>query len=130
MIGNLACCGVKEMQNIARHRTPEAILQAFCENRFAIQTDDSYIGPVGNGKLRAAHFLFTQAGEGPRNHYGYDLEYYIRENNLGLVMRTEPKRNPNSRRMLVAFIWTPDEKRLKTWWKQHPMTPVVTVYGG
>lgn len=100
---NFACCGLREINWLSEHRTPESAL--FSLSGFALQKDRKW-----------RHAIFTQAGRG---RYGDRLKAYILQHQLGSVVESPGEVNPNSGRVLKAFIWTINWTAVDAWMKAH-----------
>lgn len=97
----MQCCGMKELVNIGASGSAEEAL---------IRFRNDCVG------LRFAHAVFTGVTRGHRN-YARDLADLIIQEDLGAVVSTEVRVNPNSRNPLQAYLWTPNKRALRAWWK-------------
>ena len=102
-INALSCCGVREITNLHGSTTPELALKKFC---VGAGIDKSY-GP------RFRHAIFTEAGT--RSKYGKNFKAFIMDNNLGEVAQSVSKRNPNSGRNVIVYVWTIDFDAIRKW---------------
>lgn len=93
-VNNTACCGVGDINGIS-YGPPQKVL---------VDVVDLY--------SRFAHYLFT-AVVSKRDQYGPQFRDYLLTHNLGTVVETGKKKNPNSGRMIVAYLWTPNWPRLR-----------------
>jgi hypothetical protein len=93
------CCGIREIDGLSGHRTPEAVLK---DLRGRFHEDHKW-----------RHAVFSQAGK--RSTYGKRFAAYITKEKLGTVVETETKVNPNSKNPLKAFIWTIDWDAMRKW---------------
>lgn len=110
-----SCCGVKELSGISDHANPLAVLQ-----RYVAEVRTMYNRPKGGRFMftpGGAHMFFTQAGNGVV--YGENLAAYIEKNELGTIIRSPGRVNPNSGNNLIVFLWTLNQKNLKAWVKKH-----------
>ena len=67
---------------------------------------------------RVAHVVFSDAFESygrKRTCNGINLAKFIVDNELGTVVRSPGKRNPNSSNRIVVWIWTLNVRALRTW---------------
>lgn len=88
--GSIECCGLNELADI-------------CEGLTVAHT----ISTVSSGKM-VAFLVFTDT-ERHDFEFGEDLAAEIRKHKLGVVTQAEAdKTNPNSGRMLRAWLWSPD----------------------
>lgn len=105
------CCGLRELNRVSAHRTPEDALRSL----FTIPSRE-YGNYTTNKKFRYA--VFTQAGG--RSTYGKRLAAFIIEHKLGEIVETAGKHiNPNSRRLLKAWLWTVDHDALQKWYRDN-----------
>lgn len=93
------CCGIDEIYNLD---APLETITDVCENRLS--------GDI------CAIYLFHDA---VRYKNGTKLAKYILDNDLGTVVETKSVRNPNSGRMVKAWLWTPKMRTLKAWYKKN-----------
>lgn len=63
-----------------------------------------------------AMFVFSDA---EINGGGLNVAKYIRDHNLGDLVKSPVRRNPNSRNLIRTWIWCPDVAALTTWSKEH-----------
>lgn len=101
-IRGTSCCGISELVNIG-YNSPEQVLANV----------KSWAAPGGGGGNRA-HLYFSSV---TREKYGEALEAFILEHNLGSVVSTPSKRNPNSGNAIKGWFWTPNwpnVRKLKT----------------
>lgn len=126
------CCGVRELDGLEEmrgRRDPKEFLIAVIGQMGGWKVDYSkplndsvyywnrQYAKVKSEKLHpgCAHVLFTQAGS--RSKYGERFRDFIVSANLGKVIESDGKVNPNSRRSVRAFLWSPDKAALEKWWK-------------
>lgn len=98
-----SCCGIREIYGIG-NKTPELILYSL-----------GYYLDQGEG-ISGAHYLFSDnTGAQDGVHYGEVFRDYIINHELGTVLETPFKHNPNSGNMLKAFLWTIDQPAFDRW---------------
>ncbi len=108
-----SCCGVKEISRISYYPNPLAVLK-----RYVADVRIMYGRPIPRPFTPGgAHLFFTQAGKGRT--YGENLAAYIEANNLGTIIRSPGRVNPNSGNNLIVFLWTLNQKNLKAWVAKH-----------
>lgn len=113
---NMQCCGLKELSGLSSHRSPGAALKTLATRKSSYwgATSTSYENEPPR-TIWAAHVIFTQAGKNAQ--YGYRLKDYIEKHDLGQVLATYAKVNPNSGNPLVTFIWTLNRGNWVEWVK-------------
>ena len=52
-------------------------------------------------------------------HYGRDLAGYVKEHNLGTLVRTVARKNPNSGNYIRVWLWSVNNKSLSNYAKTH-----------
>jgi hypothetical protein len=113
-LGQLGCCGIKELAQIGAHRTPiEAIKSVATPPQRYDYMRHMYVPHEGGlqwqGNFR--FLVFSQAGK--RAKYGKALAAFIEENKLGTVTESGQGINPNSRRHLTVWVWTVDHAAVR-----------------
>jgi len=103
------CCGLKEIHNLSGYINPKKALKAVCKE---------FLKKGNNGK-RGAFLVFTQALSYEASDYGDRLKEYIIKNNLGGVIETPLRRNPNSGNTLKTYVWTVKPRKLHSWYKNN-----------
>jgi hypothetical protein len=125
------CCGVKEIDGLRSHNTPEEAMKKFCElnfkQRLAFRSQPASMGTV------YAFYVFTAAvyKKFPKNdyrssnryyrRYGHEFAQFIKENKLGKIWTSAAIWNvafhPDHKNKV--WIWSPDVVALKAWWEAH-----------
>lgn len=105
-ISHLGCCGIREIQGLGQHKTPDAALKSFCT---AVGLERG----ISNQRHRFAHILFSQAKKDKP--YGEAFAAFVSARGLGTIVETNFKVNPNSSNPLKAFLWTPNLPGLRKW---------------
>lgn len=106
-INHMRCCGTKELTDIGNMGSPERVMREL--GRICYYED-----------LPAAHVVFTGVvAKGGRNNYARKLAKFITDNGLGAVVSTPIKVNPNTHNPIQAYLWTPNKRAVKAWWKAH-----------
>jgi hypothetical protein len=112
--GSYQCCGFRELNGLHRHTDPVDAIKHF----YRLVYGDPYVPnyyyqthyyPAGT---RWAICAFTQATVKAK--YGTDFAAYITKHNLGEVTTLKKfYKNPNSRRMIKAWLWAVDHAAVK-----------------
>lgn len=100
-LSNTTCCGVDEMEGL--EYDPLQNMLQYCEERFIMGETQAFV-------------LITDA---VKNGNGRRLVNFILNNKLGSVISTESKKNPNSGNYIRAWLWSPNIKEVKSWWKNN-----------
>lgn len=98
----MSCCGVKEITEV--DAPPKAIINGIVDDIF------------GENGMDCAFLIFTDA---LREGNGRKFKNYILKNELGTVIESGRKENPNSGNNIRVWIWTPDMKKLKEIYKEN-----------
>lgn len=104
------CCGVDEVDGL--HKDPKTTMLRICRDKYC---PSNHYDEDDEG-LEQAFILITDAVENQR---GESLVKFIRENHLGRVVGTVPKVNPNSENLIQAWLWSPNESKLKEWFNKN-----------
>lgn len=91
------CCGLKEYTGLADD--PAISLETMCRYRYDMDYKSAFIlftDPVINGR-------------------GIALKNLIVKLKVGIVVETEAVENHNTGKMLVAYIFTPNDTKLRKW---------------
>lgn len=105
------CCGVQFIDMI--DDSPESVLVDVCEKKYNENNDwDEYAEP-----LLQAFLIFTDNVSD--NNFGEELADYITKHKLGGVKASRQRRNPNTDNMIRVWIWSPNERNLKAWYRKH-----------
>ena len=102
MLEETSCCGVLEYDGVTG-QTPTKILLNICENKY-----DNWEG------YKSAFITFTDVAKSSN---GKNLYSYILKNKLGTVVKTRARTNPNTRRKIKIWVWSPNETNLRKWYK-------------
>ncbi len=97
-----SCCGLKDYDGLSNK--PEISLETMCRYRYDMGYSSAFI-------------LFTDPVINGRGELLRDLIVKLK---VGIVVETEAIENPNTGKMLVAYIFTPNDKKLKEWYKSLP----------
>lgn len=95
------CCGNDEIYNLQRDPTENVLKVAF--QRYEEEN-------------KAAFYTFADV-VGFKN--GSRLAKFIVKNNLGQIVETRSKRNPNTDNRIRVWIWDVDDVALKRWWAKN-----------
>jgi len=108
------CCGVSFIEGI--NDTPDHVIYQVCEQKWSDWDDD-------RGQ---AFLIFTDTTSSMKNsrlgsasYRGEKLAKFIIKHKLGTVISPNQRKNPNSGNMIKAWIWTPNEKNLRKWFKNN-----------
>jgi hypothetical protein len=106
----IACCGIREIQNLSIHKAPETAMLSFVEQTSPEESyyDNSVL--ERRDKFRYAIFSGTK-----RSRYVDRFAAYILSNKLGEVVETGWNKNPNSGNQLKVCVWTINWDALKKW---------------
>ena len=138
---NMNCCAIKEFYNLSQYPlTPEG-RQAFLDATFRELIDKGHYEEhydwttdiARRGKWvptvyhTPAFIIFSQAGSGEdvaaAGAYGDYFHEWVKEQELGTVVVTEPALNENSKNLVKVFLWTVDQPKflalLKTYYKEN-----------
>jgi len=94
---DIQCCGIKELRGIS-NRLPQDILNDIAEEWFV--------------DVPRAYMIFSCESKYAA---GRQLEKFIKHNNLGTVVRTKSKVNPNSGNLLSVWLWAVNNTAFKKW---------------
>ena len=110
-LNSMECCGLREIHGISQHRDPEVAFKRLINDNKESDWcwDDTRKSPP-NWPSNWRFAVFTQAGA--RSRYGNKFAAYIKANNLGEVIETATKVNPNSSNPLKTFVWTLNHQRV------------------
>ena len=97
-IDSTGCCGLNELHQIS-YSTIKEIIEDVCESRYP--NDDP-----------CPFYLFTEV---THEKYGHELKKFIIKHNLGKVIKTTSRKNPNSGNMITAYIWEVNNKNFKSY---------------
>ena len=103
----MKCCGLREMDRLSTHGTPEGALQSFALNTvlYTVWDPRNRIN-VSTPIVNFRYVIFTQARKDA--FYGENFAALIRKNALGDVVETDFKVNPNSTNLLKVWVWDVD----------------------
>lgn len=110
---SLDCCGMKELSHIGDHRTPQEVVDSLIQQIGEEQSDEGT-----SLKPNAACYVFSEVGGGK---YGRRLADFIKQHDLGTVVRAKGRENPNyvGGHVIRAFLWTPSTKGFKKYVTAH-----------
>lgn len=112
-IEETSCCGVNEFSGLER---PLKTLKQYCKGLFHKEYDYFTGTEVCDPEYQHAFILITDRTERTR---GVDLVKYIKKHKLGYTVHTRAKKNPNSGNKIRAWLWSPDNRALRAWYKKH-----------
>lgn len=112
-------------------QTGEEILRKICLHMAnSSYYNSSYGGVLKSNELQYIYPIYVFSGvdsygeqgqkAGANKFKGYPLAEYIEEKDLGGIQKSDLADNESyhTGRKVVGFMWTPDQKKLKTWWKK------------
>ena len=100
---NTNCCGVGELYNLSR-MTPKNVIINFERKVYSRGGDDGWRMPTVK-----AHYMFHDV----ENKNGDKLAEYITKYDLGGLLATESRKNPNSPRKVKAWLFTPSKTAIQ-----------------
>lgn len=103
---NMCCCGIKEITGIGGEKPTDVILD-ISYRLFSKEYEDDN---------SCAFMIFSDIKEKTT---GKNLEKEIKKLNLGNVIRSKSKKNPNSNNSLAVWIWELNRTNLKKYFKEH-----------
>ena len=113
-IGGTTCCGMKELYGLSAarwdHKTQQNVY-------ISVEELVATVYHFRRNQTPFCFVLFSDLAESTLKQ-GIGLAEYIREHKLGDILKTKPTRNPNSRNLIHAWIWTLDTKALNAWYKK------------
>jgi hypothetical protein len=98
----VASCGVRVCVEMSG--TPQCKM---CQVAYRLSDKSSFF---------PAHFLFSDIVD---KEGGTAFANYIRRNKLGKVVQSPIAINPNSNHKIRVWIFTPDKKAIRKWYKKH-----------
>lgn len=113
----MGCCAFNEVRDLHSHRGAPSAMKAFCQQTF---TQFAY-------RRIGAFYIFTalvKTTDGTRyavGTYGDSFANFIIKNKLGDVIPTMVRANRRNapRHHVKGWVWAPNEKNLKAWWKNN-----------
>ena len=141
-----SCCGVAEITELREHPTPEEAMKVFVEQHKKWDDDtigDIPLQVIFNGVEKFTtldkppsrdepHFRWNNGvfdkkywesslNEHEKNQrcgYASRFAAFIKKNRLGTIISPRGRPNVNHKNHIIkVYIWHPDEKRLKAWYK-------------
>lgn len=117
-LNDMNCCGMREIGELSSRHTAEEAMEDF--GRMTVEGVDGgrdrygYYGDRRHEGHNFRYVVFSQAGA--RSKYGDRFAAFIQTNRLGDVIETAGRyRNPNTNRVLKAWIWTVNHEAVATW---------------
>lgn len=108
------CCAMDIIDGV--DDTPQEVLRSICDEKYPdkewCDEDEEY----GSDKKEQAFIVFTD-NVSKKDSGGEGLAKYIKKNKLGSFIVTRARRNPNTDHMVKVWVWTPNERNLKRWYK-------------
>lgn len=125
------CCGMREINDLGHGITPEEAMFAVCE----LHTGLDFTKPAVDGRsphdcnvvITTPLLLFSGVttrvkGDHSSNRpddYAGAFAAFITDKGLGEVVVTKEVENPSGHNRLKAWLWTPNQAALTTWWRAH-----------
>ena len=100
------CCGIREVHNLGADRyedNPKKALIDILQIRFEEYENSAFI-------------LFSEVRTKKSYKYGQQLKKLIEKLNLGKVLSTNSKINPNSKNTIRVYLWEVNQKAVKDYW--------------
>lgn len=121
-----SCCAIQDIDGLMGHSSGREAMVAFCQN--ALIAPPKFGRFIGTRDEISSFYLFTAAVGPAWRPYGMTFHDFIKANNLGDVwaspLRPNKAWHPDHENQV--FVWMPDHKALKAWWKMNdPSNPVV-----
>lgn len=115
-----ACCGLYEIYNLSKHKTPEGAMRSFLSvSGFKWQPSYLPTAKVEYGERPFSHVVFSAAHRSKAQFedksYGTRFAEFIKAQGFGDVVESTTAVNPNSTNQLKIYVWTIDWKALEKW---------------
>ena len=121
VINKTSCCAIQDIDQLSAHGTARGAMIAFCQQ--ALHHPPVFMGPTDKGRKDeiSSFYLFTAAVSKRHPTYGQDFYDFIKENELGDVYQSplRPNRAWHPEHSNQVYVWTPDLKALREWWKDN-----------
>ena len=101
------CCGMQELVDISEKKDPEEVLKSSINE--LIRWHRPFLIFTGVVKRTV-----TDHASARLDNYGQAFVDYIKENDLGDVVASRPRKNISGN-TLVVWVWTPDWRNLYRW---------------
>lgn len=101
----MKCCGIWELSGLQSSTKGEL------ESDFKTFINENM---YDSGEYQGPAVLIFSTTQQSTN--GDDLKKLIEKHQLGDVMRSRPRRNPNTENMLTVFTWGINKKNLRKYW--------------
>lgn len=108
MLKDTSCCGLKEIDGLSC--SPEQTVDELCEELF----EEPVSCFIDNPDM--AFILFTDA---VKYKNGQELARFIQKHDLGTVYGARARTNPNSGNKIKAWIWSPNKRKLKAYYRKY-----------
>lgn len=113
-----SCCGVADIDGLSYGQSAETSMLEICQD-LACDGD----GRDLDANLTGAHYLFTAVIQEGRTRYTYgpDFKAYILKHKLGTVTQSPVRANRGNHpdHWIRAYLWQPNVRSLKAWYKKH-----------
>ena len=109
----MGCCAFNEIRHLSQHRSAPEAMREFCRQTFQEFAPGWKVG---------AFYIFTAVVKGgTAGTYGENFAKLIEKNKLGEVVvtmvRTNRRNAPSHH--IQGWVWAPNEKNLKAWWRKN-----------
>lgn len=102
MLEDTPCCGVSIYDGLV---DAEAVLLDIGSDKYGAWSDSEQ-----------AFIIFTDTKESGA---GDKLAKFIEKNKLGTIISTKYRQNPNTSNLIKVWVWAPNEKNFKSWYKKN-----------
>ena len=112
-LNEMSCCGAREMHEL-KFTSPKTAVKEVVLDKF--REGENFSVCIFTGTARAK--------------YGKSLASYIKEHNLGTVVKVGPIKNPNSGNMIEVWTWAINSRKLKAWARTNEIDTTSRPYYG
>lgn len=115
VVESTKCCGILEIHNLRTESAPGA-MRRLCKQYWS--NSRLVPDPEPNGRFMPLFpniVLFTAVVDGA-NTYGQNFAKLIAENDLGTVVESEERKNPNTGYTVKGWLWSINKDKLKEWY--------------
>ena len=102
------CCGVNFIDEISVDSSTTVTLMDVCFKK--------YEGEWGEVEEQAFLIFTDNVSESIA---GKNLAKFIEEHELGIIVKTRQRKNPNTGNSVKVWVWSPNERNLKAWYNNN-----------
>jgi len=114
IIGQTACCGIREIENLSDFDNAKDAMLAFCEAVTEWRQGDG--AKITKKSIGSGLVIFTGVVS-QKNTYVQNFKKFIDKNKLGPTTISTGGYNPNHPdHMIKMVVWVPDANKLTAWW--------------